>query len=535
MAPTVSFQDQQLDAQTFAQRVRRAATVLRGAGLDEGGVVALMMRNSPEMLELFLAARWLGALWCPINWHFKADEVRYILDDSRAKVLVIDQDLTHGLGSLATNECRLFVHGGSGAGSWTAARDAAAELADDAKAPRGAMFYTSGTTGKPKGIVRAPATPEQVARGQDVLRHVLGLEPGMRALLNAPMYHSAPNSYSIGASLENGHLFIEQRFDAERTLQLIEQHRLTHAYLVPTMYVRLLALPETVRRRHDLSSMRFVASTGSPCPPEVKRAMIDWWGPVIHEAYGASELGYMTRLDSAEALRKPGSAGRPLPGVRLAILDDAGEPMPQGEAGLIYVHQPAYADFSYVGNPEARTRIERDGLKTLGDIGYLDDDGFLFIVDRAADLVISGGVNIYPAEVEAVLQMMPGVADCAVFGIPDDEFGEALAAAVQCQPGAALTADAVQAYLQPSPGRLQGAQGASSSPPSCRARTPARSSSASCASPTGPGARAGSDQRRFHAFSISTATNTTAASARQMPSSPRLSASVRKMGCSHGT
>jgi long-chain acyl-CoA synthetase len=214
------------------------------------------------------------------------------------------------------------------------------------------------------------------------------------------------------------------------------------------MYVRMLALPESARRRYDLSSMRFVASTGSPCAPEIKRAMIDWWGPVIFEAYGASELGYMTRLDSHEALRKPGSAGRPLPGVTLAILDEQGEPLPRGQAGLIYVHQPAFADFSYIGNDAARRRIERAGLKTLGDIGYLDEDGYLFIVDRSADMVISGGVNIYPAEIEAALQMLPGVADCAVFGVPDAEFGEALAAAVQLQPGATVGADDVRAFLR---------------------------------------------------------------------------------------
>ena len=310
------------------------------------------------------------------------------------------------------------------------------------------MFYTSGTTGRPKGIRRAASSAEQVARGLEVMRHVLGFEPGMRALVSAPMYHSAPNSYCVGASLEDAHLFIEERFDAERTLQLIEQHRISHAYLVPTMFVRMLRLPEAVRRRHDLSSMRFVASTGSPCPVDVKRAMIDWWGPVIHEAYGASELGYMTRLDSADALHKPGSAGRALPGVTLAILDDQGGPVPQGQDGLIYVHQPAFADFSYLGNDAARQRMERAGLKTLGDIGHLDDEGFLFIVDRSADMVISGGVNIYPAEIEAVLQTLPGVADCAVFGIPDTEFGEALAAAVQPDPGASLTADDVRAFLK---------------------------------------------------------------------------------------
>ena len=310
------------------------------------------------------------------------------------------------------------------------------------------MFYTSGTTGRPKGIRRDAANAQQAADSLTVLRHVLGFEPGMRALVSAPMYHSAPNSYAIGAAQESGHLFIEERFDAETTLALIERHRITHAYLVPTMYVRLLQLPEAVKRRHDLSSMRFVASTGSPCASDIKRAMVEWWGPVIHEAYGASELGYMTRLDSAEALRKPGSAGKPLPGVTMKILGDDGQALPQGQAGLIYVHQPAFPEFSYVGNADARARIERDGLKTLGDIGYLDEDGYLFIIDRAADLVISGGVNIYPAEIEAVLQMMPGVADCAVFGIPDAEFGEGLAAVVQPAAGAQLDADQVKRYLK---------------------------------------------------------------------------------------
>jgi long-chain acyl-CoA synthetase len=177
--------------------------------------------------------------------------------------------------------------------------------------------------------------------------------------------------------------------------------------------------------------------------------MIEWWGPVIHEAYGSSELGYMTLLNSADALRKPGSAGRPLAGVDMAILDAQGQRLPAGQVGLIHVHQPAYADFSYIGNDAARRSMERDGLKTMGDLGYLDEEGFLFIVDRASDMVISGGVNIYPAEIEAVLQLMPGVADCAVFGIPDAEFGEAVAAVVQTRRDIALDAAQVVAYLKP--------------------------------------------------------------------------------------
>ena len=458
MTPTIVFQDQVIAPAIFRDRVLRAAQVLQSAGVGEGDVVALLMRNSPQMLEVMLAARWLGAMWCPINWHFKTDEVQYILDDSGARAWVVDADLLQKLTGLRHTAVATFVHDSTGANrhagdpaprNWTQARDAARPCAEPARPPRGAMLYTSGTTGRPKGIRRAPASSEQITRGQQVLRQVLGFVPGMRALVNAPIYHSAPNSFCIGAALENAELYIEPRFDAEHTLHMIERHRITHAYLVPTMYVRMLALPETVRRSYDLGSIRFVSSTGSPCAPEIKRAMIEWWGPVIHEAYGSSELGYMTLLNSADAFRKPGSAGRALDGVAMEILDQQGHRLAPGQVGLIHVHQPAYADFSYAGNDDARRAMERDGLKTMGDLGYLDEDGFLFIVDRASDMVISGGVNIYPAEIEAVLQGMPGVADCAVFGIPDAEFGEALVAVVQPLAQAALDAQQVIAFLKP--------------------------------------------------------------------------------------
>jgi long-chain acyl-CoA synthetase len=448
MRPTIVYQGATITPDTFEQRWRHSAAVLHAAAVGDGDVVALMMRNSPEALELLVAVRHLGAQWCPVNWHFKTDEVQYILRDCGARVFIADADLLAGLTGLDSAGLQVFAtRGMSTAPSWEALRDATRAPAPPPAAPRGAMFYTSGTTGRPKGIVRAPSTPEQMQRALEVRQASYGFEPGMRALISAPMYHSAPNAYALGAAQDGGTLYIEPRFDAERTLQLIHQHRISHAYLVPTMYVRMLALPAEVRARYDLGSMRFVASTGSPCPPEVKRAMIEWWGPVINEAYGSSELGYMTLLTSEQALRKPGSAGLPLPGVRLAILDDDGRPLPAGQPGLIYVDQPAFADFSYIGNHEARRGMEVDGLKTMGDVGYLDEDGFLFIVDRKADMVISGGVNIYPVEIEAVLHAMPGVADCAVFGIPDDEFGESLAAAVQPLPGAVVTAEAVRAWV----------------------------------------------------------------------------------------
>jgi long-chain acyl-CoA synthetase len=347
--------------------------------------------------------------------------------------------------------------GGSAAGAadggpfprWERLRDAAAPCTDAQRTPRGPMLYTSGTTGRPKGIRRDAPTPQQVQRAVEKTRLCYGIVPGMRALLNAPMYHSAPNAYAVAVTqVEDATLLLEQRFDAERTLQLIERHRLTHAYLVPTLYVRLLRLPDAVKCRYDLSSMRHVACTGSACPPDVKRAMIDWWGPIFTEAYGSSELGYMTHATSAEALAKPGTAGRAIPGVDLKILDEQGRELPAGVPGLIYVRQPDFVDFSYQGQHRAREAMERDGYLTMADVGYLDRDGYLFIVDRAADMVISGGVNIYPAEIEQVLLEMPGVQDCAVFGIPHDEFGEALAAAVQPRAGVAVAADAVQHYLR---------------------------------------------------------------------------------------
>jgi long-chain acyl-CoA synthetase len=466
MKSTIHFQGQTIGPQLFEDGVLRSITALQARGVGTGagacGVVALMLTNSPQYLELNLAVRHLGAQWCPVNWHFKAEEVAYILRNSGAGLWIVKRELLDALQldpaalppglQVVTDE------------EWARERTAAAPSTLPAQAPRGAMFYTSGTTGLPKGIQRAAATPEQATQSRIVARTCMGFDlvergtvPQIRALVNAPMYHSAPNGYSLMAALEGAEIWIEERFDAERTLQLIHEHRLTHAYLVPTMYVRMLRLPEETKRQYDVRSMRFVSSTGSPCPPAVKKAMIDWWGPCIHESYGASELGYMTLLTPADAIAKPGSAGRPLTGCRIEIRDDTGALLPVGQAGAIYAHHPAYSDFTYVGNDAARRKMDIGGVKTLGDVGYLDEDGFLFIVDRKADMVISGGVNIYPAEIEAALQLMPGVVDCAVFGIPDEEFGEALACAVQTSPNAvaagagsaaALTAESVQHYLR---------------------------------------------------------------------------------------
>jgi|AP12_2_1047962.scaffolds.fasta_scaffold09654_1 long-chain acyl-CoA synthetase len=469
MTATLLFDDNATDGKSFDDAAARAATGLAALGVGEDDVVCIMLRNEPAFLEAVFAARLLGAYPCPINWHYKADETGWILADSGAKALVVHADLlpqiagaiprgveivvvqpeaaTRSAFDIATSGAQVTP----GMREWRTWLAAQAPRSRPVRVPRANMPYTSGTTGRAKGVRRILPAPENAsvaaALTRDALARALGVETGMRALMSAPLYHSAPISYAIQVVLSGAIFVIEPKFDAERTLALVERHRLSHAYLVPAMYARLLKLPDAVKRRYDLSSMRFVASTGSPCPPDVKRAMIDWWGPVFNESYASSEGGYVTVISSAEALAKPGSAGRPIGTGALKIFDAEGCELPPGEIGLIYARQPAYPDFTYNNNPDARRALERDGLWTLGDMGYVDADGYLFVCDRAADMVISGGVNIYPAEIEASLATMPGVHDCAVFGIPHAEFGEALAAAIQPEPGAALDSGSVRAWL----------------------------------------------------------------------------------------
>jgi long-chain acyl-CoA synthetase len=270
----------------------------------------------------------------------------------------------------------------------------------------------------------------------------------MRTAAVTPLYHSAPASYGVLALARGELISIHPRFDPERLLSEIAELRLTHLYLVPTLYVRLLRLPDEVKRRYDLSSLRFVASTGSPCSPAVKRAMIDWWGPIITETYASSEAGLVTICSSEDALARPGTAGRPLPWAAVKILDEGGRELPPGTVGRIFTRQEAFPSFTYLNNEAARKAMEQDGFIYVGDLGYLDEEGYLFVCDRKSDMVISGGVNIYPAEIEAVLITMPEIVDCAIFGVPDPEYGEALAAYVQTKPGHALSVESVRQFLR---------------------------------------------------------------------------------------
>ncbi len=465
--PRLIFGNEAIEAAEFAARVDRVAGWLAAQGIGRGDVVAYMLRNEPAILEIGQAAQRLGATALPINWHFGAEEANYILSDSNARLLVAHSDLLHRLAasalpcpvfSVQTPDaiCRAYglatarAAGPPGLPDWREALAKATPLPAPAQRPPGGatLMYTSGTTGKPKGVLRQAPTPDEAARIFTVLRQVFGTRPNQVLLTAAPLYHAAPSASTNAAMRIDGTVIILPRFEPEAFLSAIQQHRATHAFMVPVMFTRLLRMPEATRRQYDLSSLEWVLHGAAPCPPELKRAMIDWWGPVIHEYYGSSEFGPIAACNSREWLQRPGTVGRAVAGAEIAILDEAGSPVPPGAAGEIFCRQTYYPDFTYHRLADKRAEVDRSGLVTCGDVGHLDQDGFLFITDRKRDMIISGGVNIYPAEIEAVLGAMPSVTDCAVFGIPDAEFGEALCAYIQPEPGAALNHATVEAYLR---------------------------------------------------------------------------------------
>jgi len=272
--------------------------------------------------------------------------------------------------------------------------------------------------------------------------------PGIRTVIPAPMYHAAPNTYSIFAVQQSAFVVLMPSFDAEELLRIIDQYKITHFQAVPTMFVRLLKLPEAVRRKYDVSSLKYVIHAAAPCPPEIKRAMIAWWGSIIWEYYGSTEMSAVTLCSAEDALRFPGTVGKVVPEATIKILDEQGRECPRGTPGQVFGRLHATTDFTYQNDPDKRRRIEREGLITSGDIGYLNNENFLFLCDRANDMIISGGVNIYPAEIESVLINCPGVHDCAVFGIPHADFGESVMAVIEPQSGVQLNEDAIRAYLR---------------------------------------------------------------------------------------
>jgi long-chain acyl-CoA synthetase len=267
-------------------------------------------------------------------------------------------------------------------------------------------------------------------------------------IIAGPLYHSAPNAYAMMGVRVNGTIILQPRFDPESMLQLIEQHRVTHLSMVPVMFNRLHRLPDDVKKKYDVSSLAFVVHNAAPCSPIVKRAMIEWWGPIIHETYGSTEVNMIALCNSPEWLAHPGTVGRILPDAIVRIVDAEDNDLPVRGVGEILARQKGGPDFTYHMDDAKRHAADRNGLIATGDVGYVDEDGFLYLCDRANDMIISGGVNIYPAEIEAELHKMPGVEDCAVFGIPDEEFGEAVCAFVQPSTGAKLSVQDVQLHLR---------------------------------------------------------------------------------------
>ncbi|MDI3387978.1 acyl-CoA synthetase [Streptomyces sp. B-S-A8] len=436
------------DRLTYAEleeRSVRLAHVLHTAGLRRGDVVALLTDNSVRAYEVYWAAVRSGLYITLVNSHLGASEVAYIVGDSGAAALVV----SHALAGLAeevrdhTPAVRLrLAYGGpvDGYEEYDAAL-AAASAEPPADQPRGAdLLYSSGTTGRPKGI--RPELPDrQVGEPGDALVELLrtfyGFDRDTVYLSPAPVYHAAPLRYGACVHALGGTVVMMERFDAEGALAAIERHRVTHSQWVPTMFIRMLRLPEKTRTAYDLSSHRAAVHAAAPCPPDVKHAMLDWWGPVLYEYYASTEGIGMTFITSEEWLGRPGSVGRALLG-ELRICDEEGRTLPAGETGTIYFAREE-AQFAYLGDAEktaAAHHPDHPTWATVGDVGHVDDDGYLFLTDRKAFMIISGGVNIYPQEVEGVLALHPDVVDVAVIGVPDPEMGDSVKAVVQASPDA---------------------------------------------------------------------------------------------------
>lgn len=423
----------------LAARVNQLSHGLRAEGLGPGDCIVAMTPNSRAYYELRFAAAQIGLYFTPISHHLTHPEIAYLVTDSEAKAVFVDASLLK-TAAPALDEAGFAPEGRFVIGGDDAWRDYEQLLAGHPVTPPPSltagdvMGYTSGTTGRPKGV-RKPLSGQPPTVPAFVLDFMARLDihpgPGVH-LVVSPLYHAAPGTFS-SIALHFGHtVVIAERPDAEQILRLVQRHEANVMFTVPTMLHRIVRLPEAVRNRYDTSSLRSVVHAGASCPVEVKRRAIACLGPVITEFYGATE-GSATALTTPEWLRKPGSVGLPLAGSAIRIVDPEGRPLPAGEVGTVYYRLPT--PFAYFKDPEKTSGAMRDGLFTAGDVGHLDEDGWLFLCDRRTDLILSGGVNIYPAEIEGVLVGSPEVADAAVIGVPDEEWGQRVVAVVQPETG----------------------------------------------------------------------------------------------------
>jgi long-chain acyl-CoA synthetase len=418
------------------ERSKRVAQLLHSAGLRPGDHIAILLENHPRYFEVVWGAQRSGLYVTPINWHLKAEEAGYIIDDCGATALVTSATLG-GVAAvvepyLSKVTTRLMIDGiADGYASYEAEIAGFPAEPLEREVEGAVMYYSSGTTGRPKGI-KPPRQDEPFGEGGGrlvmLLRDMYGIDSASTYLCPAPLYHAAPLGWTTTAQRLGATVVVMERFDALETLRAIERYRVTHAQFVPTHFVRMLKLDEQQRNTVDVSSLRTVVHAAAPCPVDVKRQMLDWWGPIIHEYYAGSEGNGFCAIDSHQWLAHPGSVGVPVVGV-VHILDDDGTELPTGEAGQIWFESDA--TFEYHNDPEKTKHAFNDrGWSSLGDIGYLDKDGFLYLTDRASHMIISGGVNIYPQEVENELTLHPAVADVAVIGVPNADLGEEVKAVV---------------------------------------------------------------------------------------------------------
>jgi long-chain acyl-CoA synthetase len=418
---------------------------LRALGLGQGDTVAAVLPNGSNPFHIYLAALQAGMYYVPINYRLSAGEIAYILTDAEAKAFISHERYADVV-SAAADEAQIptnarLAHGAvPGFANFSDLVDAQPTTLPDDRATGASMHYTSGTTGKPKGVKRALAEidPDTSAELFTFLLGLFGITPGDNNvhLSTSPNYHTAVTTFA-GNSLHMGHTVVcMDKWDAEETLRLIERYRCTHTHMVPTQFIRMLQLPDDVRQRYDVSSMKWAIHAAAPCPVDTKRRMLEWWGPVIWEYYAATEGGG-TIAPPDEWLKYPGTVGRVWPIAELKVTDDEGNVVPTGEPGTVWMKMGS-GDFEYKGDKDKTSKShDAAGFFTVGDIGYLNEDGYLFLCDRKSDMIIAGGVNIYPAEIEGCIHEHPDVADVAVFGIPDADMGEQIKAVVQPLPGVA--------------------------------------------------------------------------------------------------
>ena len=439
---------------TFAEldaKANQIAQLLRASGIQTGQHIAMMLKNCREFIEVVFGCSRAGVVFTPISTHLKKEETAYIINNCNARLFIASASLADVATEAAEHApelLRKFIVGGETAGfeDWQSAVDSqpSDEISDQSLGVP--MLYSSGTTGKPKGIFRAPQNTELDApHPLKLVGAYYGFSDTTVYLSPAPLYHSAPLFYNTLNMTGGGTSIIMDRFDPEQALALIERYEVTHSQWVPSMFIRMLKLPEGIRERYDVSSMQRAIHAAAPCPIDIKRQMINWWGPVICEYYSSTEGVGFTLIDSEDWLAHPGSVGRPLTGVP-KILDDEMKVLPPGEVGQIYFDE--IGRFEYFDEPgKTDEAFDTRGWGTVGDMGYLDADGYLYLTDRKNFMIITGGVNVYPAEIEGLLVTHPQIADAAVFGIPNEEYGEEVKAVVQLldhgEAGDALSGDLI--------------------------------------------------------------------------------------------